>query len=350
MKILVTGCAGFIGFHLYKRLLELGNEIIGYDNINDYYDTELKYGRLNELGFNKSDIVKGNLVVSKLSPVCKFVLEDLENKSFLNSLFESEKFDIVINLAAQAGVRYSLTNPDVYMKSNIVGFLNLLEACRHNPVKHLVYASSSSVYGANTKMPYSESDTVDHPISLYAASKKANELMAHTYSHLFNIPTTGLRFFTVYGPWGRPDMALALFTKSILQDEPINIFNNGDMLRDFTYVDDIVEGIIRISNKAPGSNVNSTDNSTGNSNSTVPYKIYNIGNSSPVRLMEYVEAIETSLNKIAKKNFLPMQLGDVPNTYADSSNLQRDIDYKPATKVPDGVDKYIKWYKEYYKL
>jgi len=341
MKILITGIAGFIGYHLAKRLAEQGETIVGIDNINDYYDVNLKYARLKDLGLNINDEIKKidcsavfhSIKYSKIS----FYKMDLTNGSELKNLFKKEQFDIVINLAAQAGVRYSLTNPDTYISSNIQGFLNILEAVRANPVKHLVYASSSSVYGLNNKQPFSENDVTDNPASLYAVTKKENELMAHSYAHLYSIPSTGLRFFTVYGPWGRPDMALFLFTKAILSNQPIDVFNNGEMQRDFTYVDDIVEGIIRVMHKVPDNN-------------SVQSKIYNIGNGSPVRLLDFIHAIEDELGIKAKMNMLPMQPGDVPATWADTSALKTDTGYQPSTKIQEGIKKFIFWYKEYNKV
>lgn len=348
MKILITGTAGFIGFHLAKRLLERGDEVVGIDNINDYYDVNLKYARLAETGISREAEKWHTTVQSTKYPGYTFVRMNLEDRDALMALFEREKFDNVCNLAAQAGVRYSLKTPYAYINSNIVGFVNILEACRHHNIRHMVYASSSSVYGNNTKMPLSTSDNVDHPISLYAATKKSNELMAHTYSHLFGLPTTGLRFFTVYGPWGRPDMALFLFTKAILEDKPIKVFNHGDMVRDFTYIDDIVEGVIRVMDRpAKPNNKNMDDISASN---LAPYKIYNIGNSSPVQLMEYISAIEKTLGKEAKKEFLPMQPGDVPRTEADVTDLVKDIGYKPTTKVEEGIREFIEWYKEFYSI
>lgn len=348
MKILVTGTAGFIGFHLAQAFLERGDEVIGIDNINDYYDVELKYSRLTETGIAKSDIGYNTYVQSSKYPTYRFIKLDLADKDQLEQLFAVQKFDKVINLAAQAGVRYSLENPKAYIDANITGFLNILECCRFNNIKHLVYASSSSVYGNNSKMPLSTSDSVDHPISLYAATKKSNELMAHTYSHLFGIPTTGLRFFTVYGPYGRPDMALFLFTKAILAEKPIKVFNNGEMKRDFTYVDDIVGGITRVLDHPPLRDTNDlTDPSVSK---TGPYKIYNIGNSSPVRLMDFIEAIETKLGIQAIKEMLPLQLGDVPMTWADTTDLQVNLEYRPHTPIKEGVSKFIDWYRSYYKI
>jgi UDP-glucuronate 4-epimerase len=372
MKILITGTAGFIGFHLTKKLLERGDTVVGIDNINDYYDVTLKYARLAETGISREAEKWQTKVQSKKYPNYSFVRMNLEDREQLNRLFEDEKFDKVCNLAAQAGVRYSLENPHAYINSNIVGFVNILEACRYHNIKHLAYASSSSVYGNNTKMPLSTDDNVDHPISLYAATKKSNELMAFTYSHLFGLPTTGLRFFTVYGPWGRPDMALFLFTKAILEDKPIKVFNNGNMVRDFTFVDDIVEGVTRVIDNPPKQNPTeeeiyktSTYKLAARSSqlvapparethevnvSTAPYKIYNIGNSSPVPLMEYIKAIEDTLGKTAKKEFLPMQPGDVPRTEADVTDLVADLGYKPNTPVQKGIEKFIQWYKPYFKI
>lgn len=338
MKLLITGTAGFIGYSLTKKLLEINSdiEIVGLDNINDYYDTELKFGRLADLGFGESVISYGKKIVSSLNGNSSFIQFNLEDKVAIDKLFAEEKFDIVCNLAAQAGVRYSIENPYSYIQSNIVGFMNILEACRHNPIKHLVYASSSSVYGMSDKVPFSENDMVDSPVSLYAASKKSNELMAHAYSNLYKIPTTGLRFFTVYGPWGRPDMAPFLFTKAIVNDEPIKIFNNGNMLRDFTYIDDIVDGVIKTLEYIP--------------QTQIPYKIYNIGNSTPVKLMDFINEIEHSLNKEAQKVFMPMQPGDVYQTYADTSSLEKDVNFKPNTSIKDGVKSFVDWYVGFYGI
>lgn len=348
MKILVTGAAGFIGYHLIKRLASEKFEVVGLDNINDYYTTELKYDRLATQGILRSDIVEGEIVVSTINPTLSFVKTNLENTSAINELFEREQFDVVINLAAQAGVRYSLEDPYRYIDSNITGFLNLLEAARHYSLKHLIYASSSSVYGANTNMPFSTSDNVDHPMSLYAASKKANELMAHTYSNLFGIPTTGLRFFTVYGPWGRPDMALFLFTKAMLKNEPIKVFNHGKMERDFTYIDDIVEGIYRLIPKPPSPNAKWKGEEPDPATSFAPYRVFNIGNSTPVKLLDFIREIERQLGIKAQKNMLPMQPGDVPKTWADVDDLFEYINFKPRVGVEEGIKKFVDWYKDYF--
>jgi len=334
-RILVTGAAGFIGSHLCLRLLERGDDVIGLDNLNDYYDVSLKQARLVRL------TVQQNFTFKQM---------DLADQAGLANLFSSGSFDKVVNLAAQAGVRYSLQNPHAYINSNIVGFMNILEGCRHHGVKHLVYASSSSVYGANESMPFSVHDNVDHPLSLYAASKKANELMAHTYSHLYGLPTTGLRFFTVYGPWGRPDMALFLFTKAILENRPIDVFNHGKMQRDFTYIDDIVEGVIRTLDHTAESNPRWTGEKPDPGTSKAPWRVYNIGNASPVDLMEYISSIEDALDKKAEKNFLPMQPGDVPATFADVEDLVNDVGYRPNTSIQQGVANFVKWYREYYKV
>lgn len=349
MKILVTGTAGFIGYHVAQHLIKRGDEVVGLDVVNDYYDINLKYSRLNNTGIDKDGAVYGKLVKSTKFDNYSFMKLDLKDKEKIDNLFKNEKFDKVCNLAAQAGVRYSLTNPDAYIESNIAGFMNILEASRHNGIKHLVYASSSSVYGANEELPFSTHDNVDHPISLYAASKKSNELMAHVYSHLFKIPTTGLRFFTVYGPWGRPDMALFLFTKAMLEDREIEVFNYGEMLRDFTYIDDIVEGVVRVVDNVPQGNENWNGLKPDPSSSKAPYKIYNIGNNAPVKLMSFIEAIEEKLGKTAKKKLMPLQMGDVPATYADVEDLVQNIGYKPATSIKTGIDRFIDWYLEYYK-
>ena len=350
MKILITGTAGFIGFHLANYLIQRGDEVVGLDSINDYYDINLKYTRLQTAGIEKEDIEYNKLVPSSRHAKYSFIQLQLEDKGNLEKLFAAQQFDKVCNLAAQAGVRYSLSNPDAYINSNIVGFLNILECCRHNNVKHLAYASSSSVYGLNGKSPFATSDNVDHPISLYAASKKSNELMAHTYSHLFNIPTTGLRFFTVYGPWGRPDMALFLFTKAILENKPIQVFNNGNMVRDFTYIDDIVEGVVRVIDNPPAGNSSWDAHHPDPSTSTAPYKVYNIGNNNPVRLLDFIEAIEDNLGKKAEKQLLPMQPGDVAATCADVQDLVNNLHYKPNTKVQEGIKRFVEWYRGYYKL
>ncbi|WP_353661509.1 NAD-dependent epimerase [Hydrogenimonas sp. SS33] len=351
MKILVTGTAGFIGFHLAVRLLERGDEVVGIDNINDYYDVRVKYGRLKETGIEGDETIEyAKPVKSTKYEKYTFIKLNLEDRAAVEELFEKERFDAVCNLAAQAGVRYSLTNPHAYIDSNIVGFVNLLEACRHTGVKHLAYASSSSVYGLNETMPFSVHDNVDHPISLYAASKKSNELMAHTYSHLYNLPTTGLRFFTVYGPWGRPDMALFLFTKAILEDRPIDVFNYGKMQRDFTYIDDIAEGVVRVIDHPPKGNPGWSGKHPDPGSSKAPYKIYNIGNNNPVELMDFIEAIEKALGKKAKKNLLPIQPGDVPATYADVSDLIEDLGYKPATSIEEGIENFVAWYRKFYNV
>jgi UDP-glucuronate 4-epimerase len=332
-KILVTGAAGFVGFHLSTRLLARGEQVVGLDNINDYYDPQLKLNRLAQL---------------EGAPGFRMVRCGLEDRGAVEQLFREEGFDTVINLGAQAGVRYSIQNPHAYISSNIVGFMNILEGCRHNGVKHLVYASSSSVYGANTQMPFSVHHNVDHPVSLYAATKKSNELMAHTYSSLYGIPTTGLRFFTVYGPWGRPDMAYFSFTKAILEGTPIDVFNNGKMRRDFTYIDDIVEGIVRVNDTVPVPRPEWDRFSADPGSSYAPYRIYNIGNNNPVELMHFIETLERCLGKKAVKNLLPMQPGDVPATYADVDDLMRDVGFKPSTSIEDGLARFAEWYRSYY--
>lgn len=323
MKVLVTGCAGFIGMHVAQKLLARGDSVVGIDNLNDYYNPQLKHARL-----------------AQLTPFqnFKFELMDVADRRDMASLFASEKFDRVVHLAAQAGVRYSLENPQAYVDSNLVGFVNVLEGCRHNAVQHLVYASSSSVYGGNTKMPFSESDSVDHPVSLYAATKKANELMAHSYSHLYGLPTTGLRFFTVYGPWGRPDMAYFLFTKAILANQPIDVFNQGDMKRDFTYIDDVVEGVLRTTDRA----------ATPSQTTQVSYRVFNIGNHEPVQLLDFIACIENSLGKTAQKRLLPMQDGDVPATYADTKALSEWVGFSPATPLKQGIARFVDWYVNHY--
>lgn len=348
MKILVTGAAGFIGFHLIKRLLNENFEIIGLDNINDYYSTDLKYDRLAQLGISKSSILEGELVGSEEIKRLKFIKTDLENRAALLDVFDSQEIDVVVNLAAQAGVRYSLKDPHRYIGSNIIGFLNILENARHYSVKHLIYASSSSVYGANTKLPFSTADNVDHPMSLYAASKKSNELMAHTYSNLFQIPTTGLRFFTVYGPWGRPDMALFLFAKAILNNQPINVFNYGNMERDFTYIDDIVEGITRLIPKPPMPNEAWSGSDPDPATSFAPYRVFNIGNSKPVKLMDFISEIEKQLGRKARKNMLQLQPGDVPKTWADVEDFYLYTDFKPSVGIEEGIKNFINWYKVYH--
>jgi UDP-glucuronate 4-epimerase len=334
MKILVTGTAGFIGNHLALRLLERGDEVIGIDNHNDYYDVNLKMARL--------DRIKGHASYTHIKA-------DIADREAIEKLFKQHQPQRVVNLAAQAGVRYSITNPHAYIESNILGFTNILEGCRHNDVEHLVYASSSSVYGANESMPFSVHDNVDHPLSLYAASKKANELMAHTYSHLYNLATTGLRFFTVYGPWGRPDMALFLFTKAILAGEPIKVFNYGNHRRDFTYIDDIVEGVIRTLDNPAKSNPDWSGEKPDPGTSKAPWKVYNIGNQQPVELMTYITKLEEKLGKQAEKELLPLQPGDVPDTYADVEALVEDVDYKPSTPIEEGIEKFVEWYQSYYR-
>ena len=334
MKILVTGAAGFIGSTLSHRLLDRGDTVVGLDDLNDYYDPNLKEARLKRLQ-DKAGF--------------EFVKLDIADRNAIAKLFDGSQYDVVVNLAAQAGVRYSIENPHAYIDANIVGFCNILEGCRHGGVKHLVYASSSSVYGSNTKLPFSEDDNIDHPVSLYAASKKANELMAHTYSHLYSLPTTGLRFFTVYGPWGRPDMALFLFTQAILAGEPIDVFNNGDMIRDFTYVEDIVEGVVRVIDRAPVADPNWDGNNPNPATSAAPYRVYNIGNSSPQNLMRYIEVLEENLGKTAVKNFMPMQSGDVRATQADTRRLSSDTGYKPDTTIEFGIARFVEWYREFYE-
>jgi UDP-glucuronate 4-epimerase len=332
-KILITGAAGFIGFHLSRRLLEDGRTVVGLDNLNDYYDPGLKKDRL-----------------ALLEKFPEFIHADFDmaDRQAMPELFEEHGFDAVVNLAAQAGVRYSLINPHSYVDTNLVGFVNILEGCRHTKVKHLVFASSSSVYGANTNMPFSVHNNVDHPVSLYAASKKANELMAHTYSHLYGLPATGLRFFTVYGPWGRPDMALFLFTRAILEDRPIDVFNNGNMERDFTYIDDIVEGVFRIIDHVPGANPAWDGMDPDPATSYCPWRVYNIGNNRKEKLMRYIEVLEECLGRKAEKNFMPMQDGDVPATYANVDDLVRDIQFKPDTSIEKGIRNFVDWYREYY--
>jgi len=350
MKVLITGTAGFIGSHLAQRLLKEGFEVLGLDCINDYYDVNLKYDRLEKAGIVKSEIADGKITQSNKFDKYRFVKLMLEDKVALDALFKTEEFDYVVNLAAQAGVRYSIDNPYAYIDSNIIGFINILEACRYNKIKHLVYASSSSVYGLNEQIPFSTSSCTDHPMSLYAATKKANELMAHTYSQLYNLPTTGLRFFTVYGPWGRPDMALFLFAEAARKGEAINVYNYGEMMRDFTYVDDIVEGILRATKHIPKKNTNWSGKNPDSSYSSAPYTVYNIGNNSPVKLMDFITAIENELGTEIKKNMLPLQAGDVPKTFANVEDLIRDVDYKPETTVEHGIKQFLNWYKIYYNV
>jgi UDP-glucuronate 4-epimerase len=335
MKILVTGAAGFIGMHVSEKLLARGDEVICIDNLSDYYDVSLKLARLERLNFY---------------PNYQFHQVDISDQMAMRELFKSIKPERVINLAAQAGVRHSISHPQAYMDANLQGFINVLEGCRHNEIEHLTYASSSSVYGSNSTLPFTENQNIDHPLSLYAATKKANELMAHTYSHLFGLPTTGLRFFTAYGPWGRPDMALFLFAKAILEDRPIDVFNHGKMTRDFTYIDDIARAVIAVSDKiaTPSAVFNTTTPDPSTSNA--PYRIFNVGNSQPTSLMDYIHALEHALNKEAKKNFLPMQVGDVPNTAANTTELENWICFKPATSVKDGVNAFVGWYRSYYKV
>ena len=334
-SVLVTGCAGFIGYHLCLRLLRSGRSVVGLDNMNPYYDVALKQARLGQ--FQDFDTFR-------------FARLSLEDRAGVDSLFGENDFGVVVNLAAQAGVRYSLTNPHSYVESNLTGFLHILEGCRHRNVGHLIFASSSSVYGANTRMPFSVHHNVDHPVSLYAATKKANELMAHTYAHLYGTPCTGLRFFTVYGPWGRPDMALFLFTRAILAGEPIDVFNHGKMRRDFTYIDDIVEGIVRIMERPPEPDPSWTGDAPDPGTSYAPYRIYNIGNNSPVELMRYIEVIEECLGKKAEKHFMPLQPGDVPATFADIDDLSRDFGFHPCTSIEEGIARFVKWYREYYRV
>lgn len=350
MKILITGTAGFIGFHLANRLAKEGHAIIGIDSINNYYDVTLKSNRLAEAGFDAGLIAYNSKVQSSRYPNYSFIQLQLEDAASLQLLFTIEKFDIVINLAAQAGVRYSLTHPAAYINSNVVGFANLLECCRHFGIKHLVYASSSSVYGLNEEVPFSTDHSTNHPASLYAATKKSNELMAHVYSHLFNIPVTGLRFFTVYGPWGRPDMAPFLFTDAILHNRPIKVFNNGDMMRDFTFIDDVVEGVVRVMTTAPKSNPNWDAANPDASTSSAPYKLYNIGNNAPVPLIDFIDCIEQVTGKKAIKEMMPIQPGDVQATFADTTGLQQDFNYKPATALQQGIEQFVNWYKNYYKI
>lgn len=336
MKILITGTAGFIGFHLAKRMLNEGWQVLGYDNINEYYDINLKYARLYETGILRNDVSYGKLIQSNTYINYRFVQANLEDRSFIEDLFKTEQFDVVCNLAAQAGVRYSIENPHAYIDSNIVGFMNILECCRHNDIKHLVYASSSSVYGNSDKIPFSENDRVDHPISLYAATKKADELMAHTYSHLYQLPTTGLRFFTVYGPYGRPDMAPMLFANAIIEGKPIKVFNHGDLSRDFTYIDDIIEGVVRVVNHIPTKNAEHPY-----------YQVFNIGHSQPVQLMNFIHTIENAIGKKALLEMYPMQQGDVKITYANTTDLAKAVNYKPTTELKKGIEKFVEWFSCY---
>ncbi len=350
MKILVTGTAGFIGSCTAAQLAKRGDDVIGIDSINDYYDVNLKFGRLVRDGIDPSGAKTGKWIRSTRYPCYRFKRMRLEDREALEGVFAEEEFDRVCHLAAQAGVRYSLTNPHAYVDANIVGFINLLECCRYQAIEHLVYASSSSVYGLNENYPFSTHDNVDHPISMYAATKKANELMAHTYSHLYRLPTSGLRFFTVYGPWGRPDMALFLFTKAILEDKPIDVFNEGRMERDFTYIDDIVTGVVKVLDRPPDGDPNWSGRNPDPSTSRAPYRVYNIGNSSPVKLMDFIESIEKALGKKAKKNLLPMQPGDVLATWASVEDLVTDFGYAPRTNVQEGIDRFVKWYLEFYAV
>ncbi|EKP04895.1 NAD-dependent epimerase [Leptospira kirschneri] len=350
MKILVTGAAGFIGFHTILKLVQAGHEVFGIDNLNDYYDVSLKKARLNESGIEIEKLGLKEVFQSKLYSNYKFAQIDLNDNKKIESLFASDNFEYICHLAAQAGVRYSLTNPKAYIDSNISGTLNILEACRKTKIKHFVYASSSSIYGLNTQMPFSLQQNTDHPVSLYAVSKKANELMAHTYSHLYKISTTGLRFFTVYGPWGRPDMAIFLFTKAIFEGKPLEVYNEGKMQRDFTYIDDIVEGIVKVLISPAKPNLNWIADDPDPRSSEAPYRIYNIGNSYPVRLMDFIKALEIAIGKNAILNYLPMQKGDVVSTWADTSDLATDFGYRPNTPVQEGIQKFVTWYKSFYKL
>ena len=346
-KVLVTGAAGFIGMHTALKLASTGYEVVGLDVINDYYDINLKYDRLKRQGVDHEQLTYNFLLPGKSN--ISFIQLDLEDGDNVARLFQEQKFDYVINLAAQAGVRYSLQHPMPYIKSNITGFLNILEGCRHQQVKHLIYASSSSVYGLNEEIPFTERKPTEHPLSLYAASKKSNEMMAHTYSHLFDLPTTGLRFFTVYGPWGRPDMALFIFTKKILENQPIEVFNNGNMFRDFTYIDDIVEGVVGLLPNVPKRNEQFDKKNPVSDQSSAPYQIFNIGNSAPVNLMDFVRAIENKIEKKAEIIYKPLQPGDVTQTYASTESLQQAIGYKPDTSIEYGISEFIDWYREYYK-
>jgi UDP-glucuronate 4-epimerase len=347
MKVLVTGAAGFIGFHLARRLVERGDEVVGLDNLNDYYDVGLKLDRLAVAGLDPARLADGALIPSASASGYRFVKLDLAANDSLVRLFSAERFDAVCHLAAQAGVRYSLVNPRAYVESNFAGFANVIEAARLHKTGHFVYASSASVYGLNETLPFSTRDNVDHPVSLYAASKKSNELVAHSYSHLFGLPTTGLRFFTVYGPWGRPDMAYFLFAKAILEGRPIEVYNYGDMRRDFTYVDDIVEGVVRVLDRPPGGDPDWSGRDPDPSRSRAPYRVYNIGNGSPVGLMALIEAIETALGRKAETRLLPLQPGDVPVTWADTSDIERDFGFRPRTPLSTGIPKFVEWYLAY---
>jgi len=355
MNILITGAAGFIGYYLSKALLARGDSVTGIDNLNDYYDVNLKYARLADLGIDTAALPQGRPLASTQHADYTFLLLDLAEREGMAQLFRDNAFDVVVNLGAQAGVRYSIDNPASYVDANLVGFANVLEGCRQSQVKHLVYASSSSVYGMNVKQPFSLDDRVDYPISLYAATKKSNELMAHTYSHLFGIPATGLRFFTVYGPFGRPDMAYYKFTRAILEGRPIDVYNHGEMLRDFTYIDDIVEGVVRVIDRIPQPSYALVQGGRGNegeriSNAQAPYKLYNIGNNQPVSLRRFIDAIEAACGRKAVENHLPMQPGDVPVTYADVDDLIADTGFKPATSVEDGIARFVSWYRDYYRV
>lgn len=350
MKILITGAAGFIGFNLSRKLIELGFEVVGLDSINDYYDVNLKFARLDICGIRKEQIVEYKIVQSEKFNNYNFVKCPLENKDFYLQFASEQKFDVIVNLAAQAGVRYSLINPYAYIESNITGFLNLLEGARHNPLKHLVFASSSSVYGANTKYPFSTSDNVDHPVSLYAATKKANELMAHSYASMYGIPVTGLRFFTVYGPWGRPDMALFKFTKAIIENKPMDVYNNGKMKRDFTYIDDIIDGVVKVIKKPAVPDTAWSGKIPKTASSSAPYRIFNIGNNHPVELLDYISAIEEALGRKGIKNLMPMQPGDVIASHADIDDLKNEFGWYPTTDYRIGIRNFVEWYKEYYKI
>jgi UDP-glucuronate 4-epimerase len=350
MKILVTGAAGFIGFHLVKRLVDEGHRVVGLDNINDYYNVELKYSRLQELGISKQHIKPNVLIPSTENEHFSFTKTNLEEGDYLSQLFKENRFDVVCHLAAQAGVRYSIENPLAYINSNVVGFTNILECCKSYPVQHLVYASSSSVYGLNAQIPFATNQHTDHPVSLYAATKKSNELLAHVYSHLYKIPTTGLRFFTVYGPWGRPDMAYFSFTNAILDGKPIKVFNGGEMRRDFTYIDDVIEGVLKVLLKPASSDPNWMDTHPVPDSSSAPYRIYNIGNNKPVNLLYFINLLEKELGVEAVKQMMPMQPGDVHVTYADVSALENDFNYQPSILIEDGIRQFVHWYKAYYTV